>query len=73
MKTKKQIKDAAKDQSQGQGITIVLDRDIYNRLAKLSENSGRTKVFYIRMLLSNYIDELEKTCQLPVMLSNSKN
>jgi RHH-type transcriptional regulator, rel operon repressor / antitoxin RelB len=39
--------------------TLRLSKELENRLNQLAEITGRTKTFYIRMLVEEHIDELE--------------
>lgn len=39
--------------------TLRLSKELENRLNQLAEITGRTKTFYIRMLVEENIDELE--------------
>lgn len=38
--------------------TLRLSKELENRLNQLAEITGRTKTFYIRMLVEEHIDEL---------------
>jgi RHH-type rel operon transcriptional repressor/antitoxin RelB len=40
-------------------LTIRLPEDIQNRLFELSENTGRSKSYYIREALIEYLEDLE--------------
>ncbi|MEX2491367.1 MAG: TraY domain-containing protein [Nitrospirales bacterium] len=39
--------------------TLRLSKELEHRLDQLAEITGRTKTFYIRMLVEEHIDELE--------------
>lgn len=39
--------------------TLRLSKELEDRLNQLAEITGRTKTFYIRMLVEEHIDELE--------------
>ena len=39
--------------------TIRLEKDIEDRLNHLAEETGRSKSFYIRKLIDDYLDDLE--------------
>ena len=40
-------------------ISVKLPEDIYERLSRLAQETGRTKSFYIRLMLEEHLDELE--------------
>lgn len=40
-------------------IAVRLPEDIERRLAELAARTGRTKTFYVREALLNYLDEME--------------
>lgn len=40
-------------------LAIRLPSDIESRLGKLAEETGRTKTFYVRQAILEYIDDLE--------------
>lgn len=42
-------------------LAITLPTDIEERLANLAEQTGRTKTFYAREAILNYIEDIEDT------------
>jgi RHH-type rel operon transcriptional repressor/antitoxin RelB len=43
-------------------ITIRLPGEIEMRLAELARSTGKTKAFYVREAILEYLDDLEDTC-----------
>ena len=40
-------------------LTLRLGRDLENRLSRLAERTGRTKTFYVRQALRQYLEDYE--------------
>ncbi len=53
--------------------SLRLGEELENRLDHLAETTGRTKTFYIRMLIEEHIDELEDRYIAEQRLENPAN
>lgn len=42
-------------------LPVKVPEDIYNRLSALAHKTHRTKTFYVREALNNYLEDLEET------------
>lgn len=40
-------------------VSLKLPEELYDRLNRLAEETGRTRSFYIRQLIEKYLDDLE--------------
>lgn len=40
-------------------LSLRLSKELYERLDRLAELTGRTKTYYVQKLLEEYLDELE--------------
>lgn len=42
-------------------LSLRLDSELESRLAKLADQTGRTKTFYAKEAIQRYLDEMEET------------